>query len=107
MNADLTKLKLSAAKVPTCAIMEPGAFLRSRCWSTYFDPTPQNRESDSFQAPVSKLLVGFRQGRSLMALGGHPLAFTNVGQYWGWYGRVVRSLFLRLQHMQLGVLVAD
>jgi len=52
------------------------------------------------QAPVSKLLaVPDRQrflgrpGRSLKALGGHPLAFTNVGQYWGRYGRVVRSSF--------------
>ena len=61
-------------------------------------------------ALVSKLLAVKRPGRSLKALGGHPLAFTNVGQYWGRYGRVVRSsslLFPYLRHPFQGVFPND
>src|SRR6516225_1880689 len=58
---------------------DSGAFLRSRCWPFYFDPTSQNRESDSIgageQAPGDS-----SQRRSLKALGGHPPRFINVGQ---------------------------
>ena len=69
----------------------PGAFLRSRCWPSYFDPTSQNREFGSSLALVCKLLAGDRKGRSLKALGGHPPRYTNVGQTGGRYGQVVRS----------------
>ena len=41
-----------------------GAFLQSRCWPFYFDPTSQNRESDSITALVSKLLAVRRKGEA-------------------------------------------
>jgi hypothetical protein len=43
---------------------DSGAFLQSRCWPFYFDPTSQNRESHSILALVSKLLAVRRKGEA-------------------------------------------